>query len=487
MRLNKGMSVISLIITIIVMIIIVSITAYEGIKSIDSSRKLLATERLRSVATAILSHEDLLKYTEKLDAIEGEYTQITTNDYYLMGLDDFADTSEFPPILIKKEYDKDDPAKKIYTLRTPKLLKKTGIYNDDEYVEYIQEFYEERTTEHYKVEFDKVKGVNRPLITKEMMPVKTFFTGNNDYLPVLVDDMYTEEWYSYSKESPMWANAMIRNTNTNRQDVYVWIPRFAYRIQDIYTLKGYDTVPASAIEIVFLQGTTDLMPNGDLLPAKFQVHPAFKYRDPDTNEMVNLPGFWVAKRNIDYADDLLSNDALMACIECKIDKFYSDVDRHYISMHLMKNTEWAAVAYLSQATCGQVTNGNSLDISASGVLDLNEPCFVAGGLAHDVDHLFPYGDKYYEAEDTYITYDSYEGYSGDNYGHSKGKKFGDAIIATSSGLDEKSAWFGGTSIRVSEEEPYIIRGLDSNLFSYDACSSSSEGAKFRNVIIVNER
>ena len=485
MKSNKGISLITLVIMIIVIILVTSITVYEGIKVGDQSRQLIAVERLKLIADAVISHEQELGYAEMVVSnASGDFVQIGVNDYYIMGLQDFADTSNFPPVLLRKSIDTIDSTKKIYELKTPKLVRKTGVYKDDDYVEYKQEFFEDKTDEHYKIEFDTVKGVNRPILTSDMIPVKTFFSSSEDPIPVIVNDMYTEDWYNYTTDAPMWANVMIKNSGNV---MYVWIPRFAYRIQTFYISTNYDDIPKSAIEIAFLKGTSDLMANDDVLPTGFQVHPAFKYKDQKGNK-VELPGFWVAKRNIDFADSIVSGSGIIASEEVELSNLHPNMNASDVESRLIKNSEWAAIAYLSLHSVGRTTNGNSLNYSASGVLELNQKCFVAGGLKSVVQNTLPYADRYVIPDENTVSYESYEGYSGDAYGSGRGRKFGDAIIATSTGLDETSSWFRGTSIRITNSKPYILRGLDNNLFSYDASENSPDrGAMYRNVLIVKSR
>ena len=487
MKRNEGISVISLVITIIVLVIVISVTAYQGANIVQQTKQTMTVKRLEAVATAVLAYEKELGYA---GIVSGDFVQIKTRDYSIMGLQSYADTKTYPPILIKRTKDTVDPNKKIYTLKTPKDVNNEGVYKESEYVTYEKEFYEEETTEHYKVEFDSVRGVNRPLLTSDMMPVKVSFAGNEDPLPVVVTDIYTDEWYNYSKESPMWANVMINNSNT----MYVWIPRFAYRVKNFYISTDYSNIPSSAIDIIFLKGTSDLMPNDEVLPTGYQVHPAFQYReDPnDPKSRIDLAGFWVAKRNIDFADSLISGSGVVAADKVLLANLHPEMDSSNVESHLIKNTEWSAIAYLSHYTVGKTENGNSLINSASGVLGLNERCFVAGGLKSVVwnngSGTLPYADRYIVLNEDEITYESFEGYSGDNYGSNLSRKFGDGIIATSTGLSENSAWFGGRSVRISDTKPYILRGIDNNLFSYDSVENHPErGAMYRNVLIVTPR
>ena len=323
--------------------------------------------------------------------------------------------------------------------------------------------------------------------TTKLKPVITYFDNNGDAKAKIVEDIYTEDWYNYSIDSPIWANVMM-----NDNIMYVWIPRFAYRIQALYLSSDYKNVPASAIDIVFLKETTDYMKNDEVLPYGYQVHPAFKYKDRVTGKEIDLPGFWVAKNNIDNMVSVLYKTSEGSSVEAATDKvlfstLHPGADSTNVSSHLLKNTEWAAVAYLSHYTVGRCSNGMSLNSeNPSGVFDLDVPCFVAGGLSSSIPSNDLKGltnsDRYTliePVEDGKITYESYEE---DN------KKYGDAIIATSSGNSDASAWFGGTSIKPSAQYPFIARGMDDNLFAYDAVPRSpTRGLGCRNVLIVDSK
>ena len=148
------------------------------------------------------------------------------------------------------------------------------------------------------------KKVNSPELLTGMTPIK--FTEPEDKKEgTTVKTSYTDNnWYDY--ETKKWAN-----TQTEDGSMWVWIPRYAYRINS----------STQTCDIVFLIGTTDNYydENGKLQTAKRQktadetidtttgytVHPAF------TNESsINyanggwdkeLSGIWVAKFEAGYA------------------------------------------------------------------------------------------------------------------------------------------------------------------------------------------
>lgn len=479
MKNRKGISLIALIVTIIVLILISSITIYTGGNMMEQTRIKTANDRMMTVANAIASHEEELGFADAVvGSLSGDYRLLGADDYLIMGLDDYIDETQMPPIYVYKGEDSIDSSKKEYKLKTPKTLKTKSAYEDDDFIYLTHTFYDGTNRENLKIEFDFVKGVNRPLLTEDMMPVRTYFNEENVVYTEPVKDIYDEDWYDYSNISPNWANIKM-----NDNIYYVWIPRFAYKVEDFYVGTSLSNIPSSAIKVVFLKGTTDYMANEEILPAGYQVHPAFKYYNKN-GQMVNIPGFWVAKYNVNDTVDVVykadgEGDLILGAIdEINLEKLHGNSESvvNYLSTHLIKNTEWAAVAYLSFATCGRTTDGSSLQGNPSAVMDLNVRQFVAGVL-----------DGYISEEKS----ENFDKYSIDDNGNLKyitfeEKQFGDAITATSAGDSEYSSWFGGRSDKISVAQPYIMRGIDNYLFSYSASSRKPDrGAGCRNVLLVH--
>ncbi len=475
---NKGISMIALIVTIIVLVLITSITVYTGGNMLEQARVKGATDRLMTVANAIASHEEALGFADVVvGGPSGDYRLLGLDDYEIMGLEDFKNSDEMPPIYVYKSGDSLNSSKKIYKLKTPKVVNVKSEYKDEDFVHITHTFYDGTNRTNVKIEFDSVKGVNRPLLTEDMMPVKTYFDKDNTVYSEAVKDIYDEDWYDYSNISPNWANVKMNNNM-----YYVWIPRFAYKIEDFYINTNFSNIPSSAIKTVFLKGTSDYMANEEVLPVGYQVHPAFKYVDSDGNE-INLPGFWVAKYNVNNLVEVIYKEGgegastLSAMEEVELEKLHgsSESITTQLESHLLKNTEWAAVAYLSFSTVGKTNDGSSLTNNPSAVMDLNVRQFVAavldGSISSEKEANF---DIYTITSDNSLKYNSLEE-----------RLHGDAITATSTGVDSYSSWFGGRSEKISNTAPFIIRGIDNCLFSYSAdVRNPARGAGCRNVLLV---
>ena len=154
------------------------------------------------------------------------------------------------------------------------------------------------------------KRVNAPILADGMTPIK--FTDPTDSAKGIVVETTSDDadWYNY--EEKKWANA-----RTEDGSMWVWIPRFAYRVDSAN--KTFD--------IVFLVGTSDQYydESGVIQTAKrctsedevvdtttgFTVHPAFtdetaiNYRNGGWDK--EITGIWIAKFEAGYASG--NNDA----------------------------------------------------------------------------------------------------------------------------------------------------------------------------------
>ena len=89
-------------------------------------------------------------------------------------------------------------------------------------------------------------------------------------------------WYSYPNK--VWAN--IKTTGNGLEAWWVWIPRYAYSINEA----------TKEIEIIFIDLDNKPMEKelyGDTLPENFIVHPAFMPSGEDGSK--NLKGIWMSK------------------------------------------------------------------------------------------------------------------------------------------------------------------------------------------------
>ena len=195
------------------------------------------------------------------------------------------------------------------------------------------------------------------------------------------------EWYNYKAKTGTednldshWANA--KNKIGEVESYFVWIPRYAYRIT--YYASNTSNQPTGYCDgkgIREVNGTVrqqigtakEIISNGK----SYIVHPAF--RDGTSNNFKNgewdseLSGIWVAKyepsRSDATANSMGSGTTIKVVPKVQSWKNISigdcytkshEYDRSKES-HLMKNSEWGAVAYLTHSQYGR--NGHEIDIN----------------------------------------------------------------------------------------------------------------------------
>ena len=184
-------------------------------------------------------------------------------------------------------------------------------------------------------------------------------------------------WYDYTQGVNHWAN--VKTTGGGNDCYWVWIPRYAYKVPT-------RSSKAETIEIKFLKDDTNI-PIGETTeitnttPGTWVVHPAF------TNEgnggFGNLTGIWVAKfeassSNVSVAtveNDLATkgggdtnslqvrvipnvtswrgitvNNIFTVC--GNLTETGNSLENTSLDSHMMKNTEWGACAYLSRSVYG---------------------------------------------------------------------------------------------------------------------------------------
>ena len=247
--------------------------------------------------------------------------------------------------------------------------------------------------------YNASKNVNSPKVTTGMIPIKH---NGTDWVVCSKED---PEWYSYD-DTKKWANIMLSDGKYKEGKVqegqvvkenelgsmYIWIPRYAYRIAG-----------EKNIEVNFLKGNTNRDKNGKEYTTNESVdtkttaivHPAFSLGGGQ------LSGIWVAKfeasgTNKDgqavgnassssgaqqYAPDettiakSLPNKISWRHITIgesqkrSMDIAGSQKEKYglnYANSHLIKNSEWGAVAYLCYSQYGNVPKINGAGSVVSG-------------------------------------------------------------------------------------------------------------------------
>ena len=443
------------------------------------------------------------------------------------------------------------------------------------------------------------KKVNSPQLMEGMTGIYWDKDGNE--IEVTADNQ--DNWYDYSAQK--WANAVTKDSNGNVTGYWVWIPRYAYKIE-----SGRYTSTVGKISVKFLQGTSNKDENNSEISQNYPettggtmsayvVHPSFTDGSANgkNNNFMNgewdkeISGYWVAKYPAGFQANTITNNngTLSTTISNSSDTVvysnknytsyhanmttnalsqnltssgyasqklsypvfkpltyaYNNIstgDTYTISKeiasassfyglnstktdsHQMKNSEWGAVAYLTQssygrngteislnnyyttesspwrtAITGMCTNGISGDktttlgnayntaigvkgsstANITGIYDLNgcvwerTTAYISNGNAS----LSTYGNSYtnttantngYQTLSTkwatVYPYNSSDSNT-NNYNSYSGKKsttygFGDAVLETSTTGSESTSWNGDYSSFPYTYRPFLLRSGD---------------------------
>ncbi len=178
-------------------------------------------------------------------------------------------------------------------------------------------------------------------------------------------------WYDYSNKK--WANILTSNNGNNAY--WVWIPRYAYKIDNPHSSTS------EKINIIFLAGISNKCADGSELPSGYIIHPAFTFGDKQ------LKGIWVAKYeasssnpnrrestgtyagaytgggddtslqvrvlpNIYSWRNIATGNMQTVCMNMTNNQGTIGTNLN-LDTHQMKNIEWGAIAYLSQSIYGE--------------------------------------------------------------------------------------------------------------------------------------
>ena len=171
--------------------------------------------------------------------------------------------------------------------------------------------------------WDENKKVNSPELFEGMTAVYWDDSGNEIELTESSSEEEWNNWYDYTGEAGTnkWANAVTKDESENITGYWVWIPRYAYKIED-KLFENSESGQGGTISIKFLQGTTDNDETGTTIGREFKysgnamtdyvVHPAF--RNGTSNNFMNgewdeeVSGFWVAKYEAGYQANTITNN-----------------------------------------------------------------------------------------------------------------------------------------------------------------------------------
>ena len=380
----------------------------------------------------------------------------------------------------------------------------------------------------------------------------------------------TNRWYDYL--NGMWANAVtVRVTNgaeensKSRQEYldaeagtiileedilayFVWIPRYEYKISSLTNYAGQTQSNPGAIEIHFVKNTNTIS------SSEYQINNAFRFGNKE------LKGIWVSKfdtsagnttantvQNIYSKPNAISwreASASVMFVSTRTMELYNNIhgfiqnenattvkvsgegtygdienDDNTIDIHMMKNNEWGAVAYLSQSIFGRcISKTNCPEI----VVNNNSSYYTGRSGSDNYQYNTKEGVK---ASTTYTVYGIYDmsggawkllmgnyntgtnqptamttpidsGFSTTNYPNSKYINYylnntvscGNIGNCYGHALEETTGWYHDSNTFINATNSWIMRGVDQSetnhgLFSIG--SSTGIGGTFR-ITLINQ-
>ena len=252
-------------------------------------------------------------------------------------------------------------------------------------------------------------GVNEPELAEGMIPV--YYDENTETWKKADKKNSNEKyrWYNYDKK--IWANSVtVRSTNRSKYlsasvgteipmddilTMQVWIPRYKYKVWN-YNSDGTKTSNEQQIEITFEKGTDktgeitceDAISGTDgkasetckLKEAKetctdstcnnkTYTHSAFTFGDKE------ITGFWIGKFELTGTiNSITTKPNLSSLGNREVSDFETNIMKMNVSgnqyglntttdTHMIKNSEWGAVAYLSHSKYGTCSGGTCKEVN----------------------------------------------------------------------------------------------------------------------------
>lgn len=431
-----------------------------------------------------------------------------------------------------------------------------GTPDSDKYIGYeiIKKFYIEITSTEFGLEpidpndiptsgstFTRAYG----LIDIQFLSGKSYTIGNPNPPIIDSDNMVPVNWngsnwivtneenwdYSYDQTNKKWANVMLRDTlvlenMTNSQvqsatidvmngkkvttpgSMLVWIPRYAYKIS-YYSSSSKTGTPVGYSDARGFTDSRGRTPNGMDKPVTsisvgnyYRPHPAFEdgsktgFTQGEWNKRIT--GIWIGKFETTQKNNnkvtIRPNSATY--ISQSIGTFYTEAQNLNIAnSHLIKNSEWGALAYLTESIYGRnktaVTKNDAL---VSNKITTGEGNYVSNKNQSTTGNVYGVYDTVggaYEYTAGYVADSSrntgnsfastnnsnnnktvstqystvYESTQNDsyseNYTENLNKKFGDAIFETSTSSSGSKSWYSAYSYFVGNysgtKYPFISR------------------------------
>jgi len=286
-----------------------------------------------------------------------------------------------------------------------------------------------------------------------------------------------------------WANAKV--TKDGIDSYVVWLPRYAYKIT-YYTDANKTTVSTTNtkygdIDVKFIKGTGTEAADGTickyaddstLTADDYIIHPAFTSNANLGGGFGELSGLWIGKYEASRSDataTVAGSSTTLKVVPSVAswrniiigDMYtYAKAYNTKLKSHMLKNSEWGAVAYLTHSKYGR--NGNEIAVNEC------ENIITGAGLGQGESNIdnstYTYDETTFE---TTYSYTSEQGKKASTTGNVYG------IYDISGGAWEYTASYYNGSNYLSDGSSFAIKNGTSNEWStvYKGTSTSSDYIK----------
>ena len=224
-----------------------------------------------------------------------------------------------------------------------------------------------------------IETPNEPKLTGNMQPIKLNADGTD------FETTDASNW-GYNYANKQWANMQ-----TGDGSMFVWIPRYAYKITYYNSDKSEIVGYSNSEGLVNAKGeVVTPCEEGIETVGEYIVHPAFS-RNAEvgggwtTSNGENIEGFWVGKFEVSGSEKSLEVKPGVASLrsmtinsQYKAGKnaTFGEASSELIGSHMAKNSEWGAVAYLSHSSYG---------LYGTEIEQNENESFITGGLSSTSD------------------------------------------------------------------------------------------------------
>lgn len=342
------------------------------------------------------------------------------------------------------------------------------------------------------------KEVNNNYRDNLILITDNLVSGYNNFYPMTTD--------SYYKSSPL--GTTIKDSDIN--EFYVWIPRFKYRLWNVTgepNISSYDAY-TKGIDISFEKNKEsggsiyckdNICYSDEERTISLTQNDNGKYYTPSSftnNE--ELLGFWVGKYEVSNGckDNCLTNSSDLTILPNQeswrnnnLSNYYEAIKGKGNSYHIIKNSEWGTISYLSHSKYGICSNMKCTEITSNntyisgkegkdsttgniyGVFDMAGSASEFVMANYTSNNSLALNNSNFKYNVTIPSTD-YDLYSGTNF------ILGDATKEILLSSSNTGAWYNNYSVFIDKVNNWFIRGgmagneVGNGIFYYNATSDN---------------